>query len=58
MGISSFINKFLEDMQKRTKDRFIEEAKERGLPKEVEDQLKKQEKERKYLNDIINKYSE
>jgi hypothetical protein len=56
-SIAGFINRFLDDMQKGTQDRFIKRAKDRGLPKEVVSQMEKIEKERQQLSNIIKKYS-
>jgi hypothetical protein len=52
-SISGFINRFLDDMQQGTVDRFIKQAKTKNVPKPVVKQLVKIQKEREELERIL-----
>tara|TARA_B110000503_G_scaffold1112_1_gene1459 strand:+ start:292 stop:489 length:198 start_codon:yes stop_codon:yes gene_type:complete len=52
-SISGFINRFLDDMQKGTQDRFIKQAKKKGVPPKVTYRLVKIEKEIADLQNIL-----
>lgn len=55
--VSKFIGDFFDGLSQGTADRLIKKASERGLPKDLVDQMEKIEKERQNLNKIIKKYS-
>ena len=52
-SIAGFINRFLDDMQKGTQDRFIKQAKKKGVPPTVTTRLTKIEKEIDELKSIL-----
>jgi|TARA_B110000902_G_C14168385_1_gene535872 hypothetical protein len=52
-SIAGFINRFLDDMQKGTQDRFIKQAKKKGVPPAVTLRLTKIEKEIADLEKIL-----
>lgn len=52
-SIAGFINRFLDDMQKGTQDRFIKQAKKKGVPASVTLRLTKIEKEISDLEKIL-----
>lgn len=52
-SIAGFINRFLDDMQKGTQDRFIKQAKKRGVPPSVTLRLTKIEKEIADLEKVL-----
>jgi hypothetical protein len=52
-SISGFINRFLDDMQQGTVDRFIKQAKTKNVPRPVVKQLEKLKKERQELEKIL-----
>jgi hypothetical protein len=52
-SIAGFINRFLDDMQKGTQDRFIKQAKSKGLPPQVTLRLTKIEKEVAELEKVL-----
>jgi len=52
-SISGFINRFLDDMQRGTVDRFIKQAKTKNVPRPVVKQLEKLKKERQELEKIL-----
>lgn len=52
-SISGFINRFLDDMQQGTTDRFIKQAKQKNIPRPVVQQLEKIKKERQELERIL-----
>jgi hypothetical protein len=52
-SIAGFINRFLDDMQKGTQDRFIKQAKAKGVPKQVTHRLSKIEKEIADLEKVL-----
>jgi DNA-binding HxlR family transcriptional regulator len=53
VSISGFINRFLDDMQKETQDRFIKQAKKKDVPPRVTIRLTKIEKEIADLEKIL-----
>ena len=53
INITGFISKFLNDLQDGTQDRFIKQAKKRGVPKTVTVRLTKIENEIKELEKIL-----
>lgn len=52
-SISGFINRFLDDMQKGTQARFIQQAKKKGVPPKVTARLTNIEKEIADLEKIL-----
>lgn len=52
-SISGFINRFFDDMQQGTVDRFIQQAKKKNVPKPVVQKLEKLKKEREELEKIL-----
>jgi hypothetical protein len=56
VSITGFINRFLDDIRKGTQERFIKQAKDRGVPEAVTSKLIKIEKEvrdlEKFLKDL------
>ena len=52
-SIAGFINRFLDDMQKGTQDRFIKQAKKKGVPSSVTLKLTKIEKEISDLEKVL-----
>lgn len=52
-SISGFINRFLDDMQQGTVDRFIQQAKKKNVPRPVVQKLEKLKKEREELEKIL-----
>ena len=52
-SIAGFINPFLDDMQKGTQARFIQQAKKKGVPTHVTARLTTIEKEIKDLEKIL-----
>ena len=52
-SISGFINRFLDDMQQGTVDRFIKQAKSKNVPRPVVKQLVKLQKEVEDLERIL-----
>lgn len=44
-SIAGFLTKFLDNMQQGTQSRFIQQAKKRGLPKEVTDKMSNLDKD-------------
>jgi hypothetical protein len=52
-SIAGFINRFLDDMQQGTVDRFIKQAKEKNVPRPVVKQLEKIRKERQELERLL-----
>lgn len=53
ISITGFINRFLNDIQKGTQDRFIKQVKEKGVPPTVTTRLTKIEKEISELKNIL-----
>lgn len=51
--ISGFINRFLDDLQRGTQERFIQQAKKKGVPTNVTARLTTIEKEIKDLEKIL-----
>ena len=52
-SISGFINRFLDDMQQGTVDRFIQQAKKKNVPRPVVNKLEKLKKEREELEKLL-----
>ena len=55
--VSRFIGDFFDGLQSGTANRLIKKAADRGLPKDLVNQMDKIEKERQKLDNIIKKYS-
>ena len=53
INIAGFIGKFLTDIQNGTQKRFIDQAKKKGVPKEITIKLTTIEKEIKDLENIL-----
>lgn len=53
VNIAGFVNRFLDDIQQKTQDRFIRKAKEKGLPPIVTTKLTVIEKEIRELEKIL-----
>lgn len=54
---SKFVSAFFDGIKTNTANRFLQNAKNQGIPKPILDKLEKINKERKELDDIISKYS-
>ena len=54
--ISRFIGDFFDGLQSGTADRLLRKAKERGLPIDVQKQMKKIKKDSDDLDQLIRKY--
>ena len=52
-SIAGFINRFLDDMQQGTVDRFIKQAKQKNIPRPVVNKLEKLKKEREELEKLL-----
>ena len=52
-NIAGFINRFLDDMQQGTVDRFIKQAKQKNIPRPVVNKLEKLKKEREELEKLL-----
>ncbi len=56
-GVSNFISAFFDGVKKNTADRFLAQAKKKGLPKEALEILDTIKKDSERLDTLLKKYS-
>lgn len=56
-GVSNFVSAFFDGVKKNTGNRFLAQAKKKGLPKEALEVMANIQKDRDRLNYLLNKYS-
>jgi hypothetical protein len=56
-GVSNFVSAFFDGVKKNTANRFLAQAKKKGLPKELTDKMELIRKETEELDRIFGKYS-
>jgi ATP adenylyltransferase/5',5'''-P-1,P-4-tetraphosphate phosphorylase II len=56
VNISKFINKFFDAMQQGTQDRFIQQAKKKGVPDSITTRLRKIDQDKADLAAVLRKF--